>query len=310
MRTPTSQLDFFVDSLPAKPYCTDNLEQGLLIRPKVQAMEMKYIQPNTPWNWTWITEDVDRETGASDWYDRGCPAPNVISENPNNGHAHLFYGLATPIHLQDGRRNKPFRYASAISVALTKQLGADPAYSGLISKNPLNEHWNNDWLDPKPYTLDGLASFLDLTHLTDARQHLPEIGLGRNCTLFDVTRFWSYREIRKPQGWLCEDFFISAVKDYAFTYNEENFAIKLPRKEIETISKSIGKWTYRNMSPQGFRDWGDGRRSKSVRVRKAGSFEKEQMVKLYKEQHPDARIREMAKVFGYSTFSISEYLRR
>lgn len=304
-----TQLDHFTETLPNKPYCTDNLDAGLLIRPKKQAIQMKFIQPNSPWNWSYLVFDVDRPTAGLDWYDLECPAPTIISQNPENGHAHLFYGLDVPIHLQNGSRSKPLRYAGAVSVALGRKLDADPAYTGLISKNPLNPHWNTEILDPALYSLQGLASFLDITKLTDSRKHLPETGLGRNCTLFDETRFWSYREIRKPQGWLCEDFFISAVTEYAGGYNNLNFTLPLSYSEVKAIGKSIGKWTYRNMSPEGFREWGNGRRNKSIRVRKAGAFEKGQMVKLYKETHPEASIRAIAKELNVSIGAISQYLR-
>jgi len=304
-----NQIELFTETLPLKPYCTNNLTYGSLIRPKAQAIKMRYIQPNTPWNWTWLVQDIDRASGATDWFDRGCPAPNIISENPENGHAHLFYGLGTPIHCQGGSKSKPFRYGSAVSVALSRKLDADPRYGGLLAKNPLNPNWNNQWVDPLPYTLGGLASYLDLSDLGDTRKHLPEIGLGRNCTLFDETRLWSYRAIRKAGLWLGEDFFISAVTEYAAGYNQQNFTSPLQWAEVKAIGKSVGKWTYRNMSPEGFRAWADGRRAKSVRVRKAGAFEKGQMVKLYKETHPEASIRAIARELNVSIGAISQYLR-
>lgn len=302
-------LDHFVESLPKKTYCTDDYRIGKYLRPKALAIQKKFIQPNSPWNWNYLVFDVDRPEASLDWFDRGCPAPTLIAENPANGHAHLFYGLDTPVHIHDGARNKPLRYAGAISVALSKKLEADPAYQGYLSKNPLHAFWTVDVIDPALYSLGGLAEHLELEGLVDSRRSLPETALGRNCTLFDTTRFYSYREIRKPQGWLCEDFFISAVTDYAASYNQDNFTVKLPYSEIKALGKSIGKWTYRNMSPEGFRAWGEGRRAKSVRVRKAGSFEKAQMVKLYRETHPEASIRAIAEVFGYSTYSVCIYLK-
>lgn len=301
--------DKFIASLPQKPYCTDDYRLGTTIRPKEQAIKKRFIQPNSPWNWNYLVFDVDRHGASLDWFDRGCPAPNLIAENPENGHAHLFYGLETPVFVQDGARNKPLRYAGAVSVALSRKLDADPAYQGLLSKNPLHPFWRVDVVDPALYSLGGLASFLELDGLTDSRIHLPETSLGRNCTLFDVTRHWSYRQIRRPGLWLGEDFFIMAVTEYAAGYNQQNFETPLQWTEVKAIGKSVGKWTFRHMSPEGFKLWGDNRRAKSARVRKAGAFEKSQMVKLYKETHPEATTRAIADVFGISQKSVSNYLR-
>ena len=43
-----SQLDLFWDRLPNRPYCTDVLPHGLIIRHRDQASARRYIQPNSP----------------------------------------------------------------------------------------------------------------------------------------------------------------------------------------------------------------------------------------------------------------------
>lgn len=288
-----TQLDIFTDTIPRKPYCTDTLGYALDIRPALLALKRRYIQPNSPTDLRWLVYDVDRPTAYFDWYDLRAPAPNIVVGNPENGHAHLLYGLEVPVYKQPTAQQKPLRYASAIDVALTKKLEADPAYVGLLCKNPSHKFWDVSFYEESSYDLAWLADYVDLAPFADKRSHLPPIGLGRNCTLFDVTRHWAYREIRKPQGWLCEDYFIQAVDDYAQSYNL-SFPLPLPTREVKATGRSIGQWTYRNMSPQGFQSWGDGRRNKSIRVRKAGAFEKGQTVKLYKEMHPEASIRAIA----------------
>lgn len=299
----------FVQTLPNKPYCTDDYRFGTTIRPKEQAIKKRFIQPNSPWNWNYLVFDVDRPGASLDWFDRGCPAPNIVAENPENGHAHLFYGLDTPVFAQDGARNKPLRYAGAISVALSQKLDADPGYRGVLAKNPLHEFWNVDIVDPALYSLGGLAGYLNLEGLTDARAHLPETALGRNCTLFDETRHWSYRQIRQPGQWLGEEFFVMAVTQYAAGYNQQNFETPLPWTEVKAIGKSVGRWTYRHMSPDGFKLWGDNRRAKSARVRTGKAFEKAEQVKLYKLTHPEASNRSIAKVLGLSLDTVNRAFR-
>lgn len=276
---PNNILNTFKNNLPQKPYCTDDLNFGLKIRPAETAITKRYLQYNKPTDLRWFVYDIDRPTGHFDWYDiPHCPAPNISVMNKENGHAHLFYGLEVPVHLQTTAKKNPIRFASAIDVALIKTLNADEAYSELISKNPLNDFWETKVWRNSSYDLSELADNLDLEKYKDARKRLPEIGLGRNCNLFDLTRFFAYREIRKPiENYLfdecySEEDFISRCICYAQKHNE--FKTPLPQREILSIGKSVGKWVYRNMSPAGFLEWAENRRKKSVEVRQELSDEK------------------------------------
>ena len=271
-------LNTFEDSIPQKPYCTDDLSLGLKIRPAEIAIKKRYIQPNKPTDLRWLIYDVDRSTAHYDWQDLHAPAPNFTVMNPDNGHAHLYYGLEVPVFMQMGARQNPIRYVSSVDVALTQKLDADPAYAKLIAKNPLHRTWNlNVWND-RSYNLDELADWLDLSAMTDRRVRLPEIGLGRNCNLFDATRFFAYREIRKPvENLLFPELyslesFILRCQSYAKLHN--TFDVPLPVRECETIGKSVGKWVFQHMSPEGFREWGDKRRQKSIEVRGKRSEER------------------------------------
>lgn len=303
-----TQLNLFSDTLPRKPYCTDTLG-NLSIRPAMDAIKRRYIQPNSPTDLRWMVYDIDRPTAFYDWDDRHAPAPNIIVMNKENGHAHLLYGLEVPVYKQPAAQKKPLRYAAAIDVALTEKLEADPGYAGLLCKNPLHPSWEVGVIEKDSYTLGLLADYVDLSPFSDKRIHLPPVGLGRNCTLFDVTRHWAYCQRRKPQGWLSEAFFIDAVTEYAAGYNLQNFPTPLPYAEVKATGKSIGRWTWENMDEAGFRAWGDNRRKASIRVRKAGAFEKAQSIKLYRETHPEASNRAIARVLGVSEFTVRQALR-
>lgn len=304
-----TQLDLFTETLPKKPYCTDSLG-NLSILPAMTAIKRRYIQPNGPTDLRWMVYDIDRPTAWYDWDDLHAPPPNIVVMNRENGHAHLLYGLEVPVYKQPSAQRKPLRYAAAIDVALTEKLEADPGYAGLLCKNPLHPSWEINVVKNDSYTLGLLADYVDLTPFRDKRIHLPPVGLGRNCTLFEVTRRWAYRQRRSPQGWLSMAFFIDAVTDYARGYNLQTFAMNpLPWGEIKATGKSIGRWTWENMDEAGFRAWGDNRRKASIRVRKAGAFEKAEQVRLYKMTHPEATIRAIAEFFGYSTYSVCNYLK-
>ena len=43
-----------------------------------------------------------------------------------------------------------------------KKLKADLGFAGLITKNPLNDHWSPFWSGADLYDLDYLADFVDL----------------------------------------------------------------------------------------------------------------------------------------------------
>ncbi|MBQ1196975.1 MAG: replication initiation protein [Spirochaetaceae bacterium] len=261
----------FQNCLPQKPYCTDDLLSGLKIRSIEHAIKKRYIQPNKPTDLKWLIYDVDRSTAHFDWDDLHCPAPNFTVMNEQNGHAHLFYGLEVPVYMQMGASSNPIRYVSSIDVALTMKLDADPNYAKLIAKNPLNDFWSSNVWRNESYTLDELADWLDLSKYQDKRVRLPDVSLGRNCNLFDQTRFFAYREIRKPvENYLFDemygiDDFILRCQRYAILHN--NFEIPLEKKECETIGLSVGKWVYNHMSPQGFIEWAEKRRQRSIEVR-------------------------------------------
>ena len=299
-------LTTFENSIPLKPYCTDELSLGLKIRPAETAIKKRYIQPNKPTDLRWLVYDVDRSTAHYDWQDLHAPAPNFTVMNPDNGHAHLYYGLEVPVFMQMGAKQNPIRYVSSVDVALTQKLEADPAYAKLIAKNPLHGSWSlNIWND-RSYELAELADWLDLSAMTDRRVRLPEIGLGRNCNLFDATRFFAYREIRKPvENLLFPELyslesFILRCQCYAKLHN--TFSVPLPVRECETIGKSVGKWVYQHMSPEGFLEWCHKRarygNQKSIEVRSAKADLKAEQVKAYKLDNPTASMRTIAKKLG------------
>ncbi len=276
--TSSPLLETFKNSLPQKPYCTDDLSFGLKIRPAETAIKKRYLQYNKPTDLRWFVYDVDRPTAHFDWDDLQAPAPNITVMNKKNGHAHLFYGLEVPVHTQTTAKKNPIRFASSIDVALINALQADDHFAELICKNPFNDFWDTRVWREASYDLAELADNLDLSAYKDSRKRLPEIGLGRNCNLFDSTRFYAYREIRKPiQNYLFDELysendFVERCISYARHHNL--FQTPLPEREILSIGKSVGKWVYRNMSPEGFFEWAEKRRARSIEVRQEQSDEK------------------------------------
>ena len=88
MVKPALQAAAFVERLPRRPYCTDDPAQGLLIRPQATALAYRHIQHNPPPHVACLVFDVDSPDGYEAWKDAGLPAPNWITFNARNGHAH------------------------------------------------------------------------------------------------------------------------------------------------------------------------------------------------------------------------------
>lgn len=266
-----SSAKHFRDHLPRKPYHTDDLGDGLRIRDVQKALQARYIQANGPTHQWWLIYDVDRSGAALDWDDRGAPPPTMTVQNPENGHAHLIYGLAVPVRTASDGRPGPLRYAAAIDNALRGQLDADPSYSGLICKNPLNPFWRVMEWESELYSLDDLEGWLDLTQYADKRKRLPDYGLGRNCNLFDRLRLWAYKAIR--QGWPDAERWHQAVLERARGYN--TFDSVLSDNEVKTIARSVAKYTHRHFSESGFSQWQAVQGSKGGRASSGGGRPKD-----------------------------------
>jgi hypothetical protein len=299
------QLELFTEWLPDRPYCTEALG-SLRILPAVQALKKRYIQPNKPFDLRWLVYDVDRETAYIDWWDTPlCPAPSIIVYNRENGHCHFLYALTVPVYTQPEAHQAPLRFAAAVDVALTIALGADPGYAGLLCKNPLHEHWWTTVWQQEPYDLPWLSDSLDMEPYRDKRRHLPAIGLGRNCTLFEVTRRFAYTHRRVcPERALFTDIYA-----YAGHYNESRFQYPLPVSEVRATARSVTKWVIRRMDDEGFLDWCHRRarygNKKSQEVRIAQAEERAEEISAYQQEHPESTTRLIGEVLGVSAMTIS-----
>jgi hypothetical protein len=203
----------------------------------------------------------------------------------------------------------PIRFAAAVDVALTVVLGADPGYAGLLCKNPLHPSWWTTVWQEAPYDLEWLADSLDMEPYRDKRRHLPDIGLGRNCTLFEVTRRFAYRHRRACS----ERELFTAIYGYAGKYNESRFQYPLPVSEVKATARSVTKWVIRRMSDEGFLDWCHRRarygNKKSQEVRTAQAEERADQIRAYKQEHPELSNRAIAKELGYGRNMIDRALK-
>ena len=232
----------FYQNLPHKPYCTDALGAGLIIRQKKTAIKMPYIQHNPPSFISSLVFDVDTSDAYFSWFDANLPTPSWISKNRQNNHAHIGYMLATPVCTTHNAKHKIIEYTAKIQQAYSLALGADQGYSGLITKNPCNSQWENHIFDVQPYDLGYLADFVELQEL---KTDLKEVsGLGRNCMMFDTVRFWAYEAIRVFISGAPDDWYGDVLK-VAINANDA-FIQPLPYSEVKATAKSIARLVWRS----------------------------------------------------------------
>lgn len=240
-------LNFFEEKLPKKPYATDDLNHGLGIYSKAQAMLKAYLQPNHPYYQHSLIFDIDTPAAVVelDYCMVGVPMPNLITENPENGHAHFVYLLDTPVYKTDASRPKPIIYARAIERALQLVLGADVGYSGLITKSPFSSKWRLYVRREKPYSLNELNSILEITWQEANKPVKQEeaVGLGRNCCMFHTVRHWAYKEVRKFRGKTYSQWF-ECVLQHCMSFNS-GFPDPMNYSEVKGIAKSISRYCWK-----------------------------------------------------------------
>lgn len=309
------QLDLFADATrwPRKPYCTDALERGIRPRSLASALRHPYIQANPPHLRVWSIYDVDRPGGGLAW-ETDLPPPNWTTVNRENAHAHLVWGLSVPVLVEspDAKR-APIRYLTAIEAAFRAHLQADSGYGGLITKNPAHPMWRT-WRGPTDsYELGYLAEWVDLTkHLPRQGTKFVEIGLGRNCTLFDFLRKWAYQAVRTCRH-LKGD--LSDWRERCYEralHRNADFPSPLDPQEVQHIATSVAKWTWKRdaAAEQAFRE------RQAFKGKRGGVASGVARLKASEDKRTSARLmagrgltqKEIAVELGASQQSVSRWL--
>lgn len=241
----------YIATLPEKPYCVAVLGQRLRIRDAKSAISYPIIQHNAPLCWRWMVFDVDGTDAYDRADDRGCPKPTYIAINPKNGHAHIGYLLQSPVSAFERSSRRAMNYYADVERGLTHRLGADIAYPGFLTKNPISAAWAVDWQAQVPYLLDSLNDCLD-KHDKRRRPRQEVNGAGRNCSLFDTLRPIAYKQWRAfhKAGKSLEEF-EHMLKSTAASTNS-TFPVPLNQVEANSIARSVARWVWKKFSEQGF----------------------------------------------------------
>jgi len=259
-----NNIEHFKSQLPHKPYCTNDLNSGLFIRHKEKALEKLYIQANNPAIQHSLLFDIDIENGFYTFEEAGLPVPHFITKSPESGKVHYGYILKTGVCKTQQAKIKPLKYASAVETAMCQALNADPNFVGLITKNPLNDHWSPFWSGADLYDLDFLADNLNLNTKPKTQKPL-NYGLGRNANLFDDLRTYAYRNVLNFKNNSNYDKWFIEIERIAIGLNTfSNPNNPLPIREITATARSVAKWTWKNFDNATFSSIQSSRGSKNT----------------------------------------------
>lgn len=254
---------YIASRFPYRPLVANNPKlDGSKRRPLHEALEWPRIQFNTPAYLHLLVIDYDAPAGIEVreiWKQAGLPRPTYIVCNHDNPKGHLVYALKTPVPTLDVRHAKALEYAHAVWVAYTTAVNGDLGFIGVLAKNPVHslQAWDTEWLNPVPYTLAELHSFVELPKNARAARRAARMPQScelsdtrRNSSLFAVVAKWAYRAIREYWGGNLETW-LAAVRAQCDQLNQ-SFKEPLPVSELKSISNSIARYTWRKTTPEGF----------------------------------------------------------
>jgi hypothetical protein len=221
---------------------------GIYKIPVGLAIDFPILQINSSRCIRYLCFDIDRPDAQYAWEKAKLPEPTFICVNPKNKHAHIIYELTNPVWLRKSNDFRPgeappVKYLRSVYKAMRDALKADPSYTGLTVKNPLSGMWivhKNNYT----FTLGELAKNLNLS--------VPKASLiknfyGRNCSLFDSIRKWSYRSKKQFDNY---NLFYECLKDELERLNDK-LTNRLSINEINHIGKSVAKWTWNTYNGNG-----------------------------------------------------------
>lgn len=245
--------------LPRKPLASGQKTGPYQHMSRSRALELPYLESNPLVMRSLIITDRDASDADHAAELAGLPEPSYVALNPHTQAGHIVYGLKTPVCLSDAARRRPVNLLARIEHGMNTALDGDASYGGRITKNPLNAEHVTLWGEAL-YSLHELAKVLDdikaLPTAGNPRKTVQTSVVGRNCSLFDITRRWAYRGIASYWKAPAAEW-ERAVYAHATEVNEtvigNDFSTgPLSWVEVTHIARSIARWTRRNFSPEEF----------------------------------------------------------
>ena len=259
IQDPLGEADWWDQTwLPHYPLAADVLSHGIYPTERDRALTMRFIQANPRALQNLLVVDIDHVDGALRALEDSVGlVPNLITENPSNGHCHAVWALREPVTTTEVAHRKPMYLAASVIEGLRRKTDGDLGYSGLMTKNPLSESWVPWWGPQDLYSLNDLRTALGPEFMPKfgwwrgkRGKRGEQTGLGRNCSLFEDLRLRAYRLVR--HYWFDSGGLYDALLAETLAANAE-FADPLPESEAIGIARSIHRWITTES-----RIWADG----------------------------------------------------
>lgn len=248
--------DYLARVTPDAPLVADEWGYDLARIRSPRCWWYPYIEPNTTVKHFQVVLDID----ASDGVDRVlsgryAPVPTWTVETKTAGHCHAGWVLDAPVCKTDAAKPKPLHYLARLEETLRRRLEADRGYAGVIASNPVYFEAQTFWGPNRAFQLHTLRTELAATgpiaqHYWRA-DHATIIGLGRNCTLFELGRHLAYAHWRHL-GYDNPQALAEYLNDQLEQLNTREFDTPLQPQEISHITKSLTKWTTTHHTPETF----------------------------------------------------------
>ena len=252
--------------LPLWPYASDDFVQGIYRMARGDALKRRYIQANPDVLHNLLVVDVDHGDGLLRALS-GPIRPTAVVSNRRTGRCHVVKAIAEPVTKTEYGSRKAIAAAAAVVEGFRRSLDGDQGYSGLMTKNPVHDHWDTEWVSEDLASLRELelavADFMPRPGWRKNRGYSPA-GLGRNCSIFETARTWAYREVRRHFG--DSPALEAAIHARVHELNAA-FADPLPNNEARGIARSIHTWIITKS-----RMWTDGPIAYEKKLREIQAF--------------------------------------
>ncbi|WP_253665596.1 replication initiation protein [Thermus scotoductus] len=248
-------LAHFAQTLPRYPYATDDPQAGVRVYKRENALKRVHVQVgHYPHAVLRLVVDVDLPWPQVEERLRALP-PSLVLVNPRSGHFHAWYELdPIPLKPPPGREESlkgALALLAEVEALLEAYYGADPGYTGLLSRNPFLHPPEWTWGGGKRWSLRDLHRELQGLLPPGTRRRLSPglASYGRNCALFDRLRAEAYAHVALfrgvPGG---REAFRAWVEQRAHALNQALFRDHpkglLSPREVHHTAKSVAKWTY------------------------------------------------------------------
>lgn len=221
-----------------------------------KAVKHRFIQANPRRMQNALVIDIDRASAVMDALEKphDHPDPSWVIETDRG--AHVGWWLASPVCRSEFAARRPVRYAARVQEGLIRTLGADPAYTGFITRNPVFPHLRPGeviWGSDKAYELRDMRTQAMPRQLprTAAKSRSD---LGRNCALFEQGRHEVYA-LNRAMGYPGADALYRAALSHLLDLNgaiPTRAGGPLALNEVRCIARSMAKWTADEHTPASF----------------------------------------------------------